>query len=28
MQLTQAGMAHLCVETVSDRHWVAWGMLE
>lgn len=27
-QLMQAGLAQMQVEIVSDRHWVAWGMLE
>lgn len=24
-QLAQAGLGHLSVEQVSDRHWIAWG---
>ena len=24
-QLTQANLAHLTVEVISDRHWIAWG---
>jgi hypothetical protein len=26
-QLADAGLDRLCVEVVSDRHWIAWGDL-
>jgi SAM-dependent methyltransferase len=26
-QLRAAGLAHLALDTVSDRHWIAWGDL-